>query len=654
MQLEFFTTSRTSNPEAAVMISSFHRLKPWFVYRLKEWNTCTCRYHTELGELLIGFNNMRTVGKGVHGQCQCLCEEVCQRNSIQPCEEGHSYLPQHCGAHLHRFERMSSLWTTILCPQPMWSKWFKRECLMGECNLCGIKNLQFCRRELTTDRTVKWRRISHVVVGKTKDGNDKKVPQVEYMESTPRDFIEYLKPKLKEFITHNFVSNWQETQFKKFISKLPKDTIMSCIDFSQNYAMKVQNEIQSMHWHSVQITILVHITYHHNPDFVEGDLVEPEILKETHYYISDAPEHDSAYVQHAFSLNWKYLTDRSCFPHRHVVWSDGCSAQFKSATCWYHLGRYHNYTASPQLPGGCQLAWNYFATGHGKGEVDGAGALLKRELRKEQMKPNAMKIQNAADAVAYLKHSANKYHASHPNARKIINKHFWEIKKCDIDRSRVVDACTVKGSLKAHQARSKSHTDPTLVEWRDLSCFCLACESGLETDLCDNRAHVQKWKLTRMRPKNKYLAREAYMEVDEEIEYGDGGQEMADDVCVGDNVAIKCETHGEEEFWILLIDQSAHILDEDVVDGWNQSYFIGDSVVRGFYYEKLRPGSRTYYLLEDHPPAYAYSHLIVASKFNMPPTVHNLKCNMATYELMDEVFQIISAGVEAYQLVVDD
>lgn len=190
---------------------------------------------------------MRTVGKGAHGQCQCLCEEVCQRNSIQPCEEGHTYLLQHCGAHLHRFERMSNLWTTILCPQPMWSKWFKRECLMGECNLCGIKNLQFCPIELTTNRTVKWRRISHIVVGKTKDGNDKKVPQVEYMESTPRDFIEYLKPKLKEFITHNFVVHWQETQFKKFISKLPKDTIMSCIDFSQNYAMKVQNEIQSMH-----------------------------------------------------------------------------------------------------------------------------------------------------------------------------------------------------------------------------------------------------------------------------------------------------------------------------------------------------------------------------------------------------------------------
>lgn len=94
------------------------------------------------------------------------------------------------------------------------------------------------------------------------------------------------------------------------------------------------------------------------------------------------------------------------------------------------------------------------------------------------MKPNAMKIQIVADVIAYLKHEANKYHGSHPNARKMINKHFREIKKCDIDRSRVVDACTMKGSLKAHHAIFKSHTDPTLVERRDLSCVCFACDSG--------------------------------------------------------------------------------------------------------------------------------------------------------------------------------
>jgi hypothetical protein len=35
--------------------------------------------------------------------------------------------------------------------------------------------------------------------------------------------------------------------------------MVSYINFLENYAMKVQNEIQDMHWFSFQITVLVHV-----------------------------------------------------------------------------------------------------------------------------------------------------------------------------------------------------------------------------------------------------------------------------------------------------------------------------------------------------------------------------------------------------------
>jgi hypothetical protein len=41
------------------------------------------------------------------------------------------------------------------------------------------------------------------------------------------------------------------------------------------------------------------------------------------------------------------------------------------------------------------MNWNYCATGHGKGEVDGTAALLKTEIQKQQIKPNAQKLQCA-------------------------------------------------------------------------------------------------------------------------------------------------------------------------------------------------------------------------------------------------------------------
>jgi hypothetical protein len=40
------------------------------------------------------------------------------------------------------------------------------------------------------------------------------------------------------------------------------------------------------------------------------------------------------------------------------------------------------------------MIWNFFAIGHGKGEVDGARTLLKREVRKEQIKPQGKTLWN--------------------------------------------------------------------------------------------------------------------------------------------------------------------------------------------------------------------------------------------------------------------
>jgi hypothetical protein len=59
------------------------------------------------------------------------------------------------------------------------------------------------------------------------------------------------------------------------------------------------------------------------------------------------------------------------------------------------------------------LTWNYFASGHGNGEVDAVGALCKQEIRKEQVKPDGLKLQNAHEVVSYLKAQAKKHHASH-------------------------------------------------------------------------------------------------------------------------------------------------------------------------------------------------------------------------------------------------
>ena len=45
--------------------------------------------------------------------------------------------------------------------------------------------------------------------------------------------------------------------------------------------------------------------------------------------------------------------------------------------------------------------WNYFETGHGKGEHDGAGACIKTTLQREEIKFTGAHLQDVASIVKW-------------------------------------------------------------------------------------------------------------------------------------------------------------------------------------------------------------------------------------------------------------
>ena len=62
---------------------------------------------------------------------------------------------------------------------------------------------------------------------------------------------------------------------------------------------------------------------------------------------------------------------------RHCIWSNGCAGQLKNAHIFQWLCSLHKNYKVPHM-------WNYFETGHGKGEHDGVGACVKTSLRREE------------------------------------------------------------------------------------------------------------------------------------------------------------------------------------------------------------------------------------------------------------------------------
>jgi hypothetical protein len=174
---------------------------------------------------------------------------------------------------------------------------------------------------------------------------------------------------------------------------------------------------------------------------------------------------------------------------------------------------------SDKLPEGCKLEWHYWDTGHGKGPHDGVGACLKQMLRKEQLKVDGYKLQNARDVVSFLDSiQSSAGDSSSVTMRKDVHRVYREIGKTEVDKMKRVFNCkTIPGSRSMHSVRSMSHSNPKLIECCDYSCFCIFCMFG-EGTTCPNRSHVGNWNLVTIEPCDAGDAREEPEEEDPDWE----------------------------------------------------------------------------------------------------------------------------------------
>ena len=99
-------------------------------------------------------NKFRLHFHPTHG-CFCCCA-VCYKLEITGHREGR------CDATKGTVSSVRKWCEEILCPKEEGQLWHKKQCLMGLCKECGIKNLEICPTEMEFDNSVpiKWQTFS--------------------------------------------------------------------------------------------------------------------------------------------------------------------------------------------------------------------------------------------------------------------------------------------------------------------------------------------------------------------------------------------------------------------------------------------------------------------------------------------------------------
>lgn len=183
--------------------------------------------------------------------------------------------------------------------------------------------------------------------------------------------------RLPQFQMHFYVNRAQQKYFDEVKENVKHGELVLQIDFAENYRLVFQNEIQSAHFNYKQVSIFTCVAW-------------TSMKTESLAVISNSLNHGKAEVFLFLTKIVKYLKESHGRFEKIFLFSDGSSSQFKNK---FIIDSLTNFIAEFECD---TIEWNYFASSHGKGAVDGVGAVLKRKVW-QMTKTKKLLLHNAFD-----------------------------------------------------------------------------------------------------------------------------------------------------------------------------------------------------------------------------------------------------------------
>ena len=155
---------------------------------------------------------------------------------------------------------------------------------------------------------------------------------------------------MPSFLTHSFIKRQQHKSLEsdKNSTKEVSGIAVLQMDYTENYRCFSQDEVQNAHWNQKQVTIFTSVTWFQN-------------MKNFYPIVSDCTTHDKE--TSLINLD-RFIQSLQKDIFKLRVWTDGPSSQFKNR--FIIAG-----TQKLQKIYEIAIKWNYSATSHGKGPIDG-------------------------------------------------------------------------------------------------------------------------------------------------------------------------------------------------------------------------------------------------------------------------------------------
>ena len=469
---------KTQYPEKKVGKSKFASMRPKHVktQKAQPMNECLCEYCSNIEMKL------KTVKQ--------ICSTLERQDLKVLCEDRYNFVQ------------------ATLCQKPEGQKYSEKACIERECKKCGLEQLKDKLKPITQQKTeVSWNQWC--LVETEFEAKQKKKPMSNHDHSVEKEIkkkkhmglvkitssvdrlVDDLCSEAQQMSTHLFNASWQLHQFQHVSTVVPDKSLITVLDFGQNYDCFYQDSAQSTYWHHKQVTVHPIVCYYRCP-------IDNEIVKEDVICLSPDKQHDAKAVKEFLRATYNHLQNkRKISINQEYQFCDGCSCQYKSKNPFEDISK------SPHPVIRC-----FFGSRHGKGPSDAATGVVKSFVR-DAVKARRAVVSNADEMYDFCR----KYMTKDDEPGKCTHKRRTFILVAEIPRAKDYNAKTVPGTRKIHSVASTE--SPFVIKTRNLACMCSGCLEGFE---CCNKKYVEPWKTHSILESSKEMEGQQMQESDSEQE----------------------------------------------------------------------------------------------------------------------------------------
>lgn len=268
------------------------------------------------------------------------------------------------------------------------------------------------------------------------------------------DLLNELQEEMQPLAKHLKTARWQCQEYQRLHEDLPESSAILTVDFAENYLCRHQNEIQSAHWAYKQITVVPCVLQYHCQTRSNCQ----DLMTEYLVGLSDDLQHDAAFTKKVIDDALTHLQSKGIT--NVYIFSDGCSAHFKSKLPFYRLSSLAK--DHPEI----LIERHFFGSGHGKSLSNSCGGTVKSAAARA-VACGQVCIQNANEMMMYCTETLSLKSPQNDKARNPdtckkedhILRSFHVFNTADFDRSETSSLLeTLTGTRNIHSMKVSEGT----------------------------------------------------------------------------------------------------------------------------------------------------------------------------------------------------